>query len=315
MRYERRRRFGTHPPAHLRGLVRQALPIRHPTQRRRESLGLPQAGRLRARSNTITITDRFGAQWCSANLGIHVGRRCFQKGLKQLEDLGAIVRRRGRGWRKITIIVRLAGPKPKPRTTAGKATPASAAAAAAPTAPAPAAPDGPPEPPPSPEECQQAAATLRALIAQAVDQDREQADGPAHQAETPQPSPAFPPRRPRLHVPDAIRREVEDKERRRIGDELARLRAIADDRRTDDQERASGASPPSSASPARSPLRPDRDDAPRPGPIRSVTTAPPARSTPSLPLPDRHSSARPPAQGAHPTPHRPPDSLFGSTSP
>ena len=194
------------------------------------------------KSSTITISDRFGAQWCSANCGVHVGRRCFQKGLKQLEDIGAIVRRRGRGWREITITVCLAGPKtkPKPRTQAGKARTASAATADARPAPATTAPTGPPEPPeppPSPEECLQAAATLRALIAQAVDQDQEHAAGPPDQAEPPQPSPAFPPRRPRLHVPDAIRREIEDKERRRLGDELARLRAIAADRRTDDQER------------------------------------------------------------------------------
>jgi hypothetical protein len=193
------------------------------------------------KSSTITISDRFGAQWCTANVGVHVGRRCFQKGLKQLEDIGAIVRRRGRGWREITITVCLAGPKtkpkPKPRPTAGKARTATTAQDDARPAPAPTAPTGPPEPPPSPEECQQAAAALRALIAQVVEQDREQADGTADQAEVPLPSPATTPRRPRLHIPEAIRREIEEKERRRLGDELARLRAIAAERRTDDQER------------------------------------------------------------------------------
>jgi hypothetical protein len=191
------------------------------------------------KSSTITISDRFGAQWCSANCGVHVGRRCFQKGLKQLEDIGAIVRRRGRGWREITITVCLTGPKtkPKPRPTAGKARAASAATAADRPAPAPTAPTGPPEPPPSPEECRQVAATLRALIAQVDAQNQEQVAEPADQAEPPQPSPATPPRRPRLHIPEAIRREIEEKDRRRLGDELARLRAIADDHRTDDQER------------------------------------------------------------------------------
>ena len=191
------------------------------------------------KSSTITISDRFGAQWCSANCGVHVGRRCFQKGLKQLEDIGAIVRRRGRGWREITITVRLAGPKtkPKPRTTAGKARPATAATSDARPAPVPTAPTGPPEPPPSPEECRRNAAALRALIAQAAAEDQVQPDAPADLAEPQQPSPVTWPRRPRLHVPEAIRREIEQKERRRLGDELARLRAIAADRRTDDQER------------------------------------------------------------------------------
>ena len=140
--------------------------------------------------------------------------------------------------REITITVRLAGPKPKakPRTQAGKARSASAATADARPAPAPTAPTGPPEPPPSPEECRQVAATLRALIAQVDAQNQEQVAAPADQAEPPLLSPATPPRRPRLHIPEAIRREIEQKDRRRLGDELARLRAIAADRRTDDQE-------------------------------------------------------------------------------
>ena len=86
----------------------------------------------RRRSNTITITDRFGAQWCTAHIGVHVGRRCFQKGLKQLENIGAIIRHRSRGGREITITVQLAAPKPKAKAKASarKTKPAPAATAA-----------------------------------------------------------------------------------------------------------------------------------------------------------------------------------------
>lgn len=188
--------------------------------------------------STINISDQFGAQWCSAYLGVHVGRRCFQKGLKQLEDIGAIFRRRRRGHREITITVNLAGPRPKPTpkarpsSTTGKAHPAAAR-----TAPAPAAPPAPTEPPPGPEELRQAAEALRAIVAQARAEDRQQADATADQAQTPRADRATPPRRPRLHIPEAIRRDIEARERQRLGDELARLRAIDADRRTDDQER------------------------------------------------------------------------------
>jgi hypothetical protein len=189
---------------------------------------------FRRRSNTITITDRFGAQWCSAHLGIHVGRRCFQKGLKQLEDLGAIVRHRQKGGRQITITVQLAGPKPKNKNKAKAKAPA---AKATPSAPAPTAKAQPDEPPPSPEELRQAAADLRAFLAQTRAQEQQQATETTAQAE-PKPHPtADTTRRPRLHVPEAIRREIEDKERRRRAAELARLRDIPEDRRTDDQER------------------------------------------------------------------------------
>jgi hypothetical protein len=195
----------------------------------------------RRRSGTITITDRFGAQWCSAHLGVHVGRRCFQKGLKQLEDIGAIVRHRSHGGRVITITVHLAGPKPKtrPKAPASKGQPAPAPTAAAPTAPATATPPEPDAPPASPEECRQAAATLRALVAQIHAQEQEQAADPPDQVEPPPPAPAprSSPRRPRLAIPDSIRREIEEKERRRRADERARLRAIPDEQRSDDQRR------------------------------------------------------------------------------
>jgi hypothetical protein len=192
----------------------------------------------RRRSSTITITDRFGAQWCSAHLGAHVGRRCFQKGLKQLEDIGAIVRHRSHGGREITITVHLAGPKPKakPKALARKGQAAPAAKSAAPATPAPTPPPEPDEPPASPEECRQAAATLRALVAQFHAQEQEQAADQAEQSQPP-PAPASTRRRPRLAIPDHILRDIEEKERRRRADELTRLRAIPDEQRSDDQRR------------------------------------------------------------------------------
>ena len=223
----------------------------------------------RRRSQTINITDRMGAQWCSAHLGVHVGRRCFQKGLKQLEDIGAIIRHRGRGQRVITITVNLAAPKPKAKAKAkapaGKTKPAHAPAPTAPT-----------EPPASPEECRQAAADLRAFVAQTLAQEQEQANELAGQPEEPQPSPASPPRKPRLAIPEAIRREMEEKEKRRRAAELARLRAYPPIDAPTTRSASSRAWPPSWVTRARLPPHPAHDAASRPGPIRSVTTAPPA---------------------------------------
>ena len=71
---------------------------------------LPRAARtvyealhyLARRGSTFDVTDRELANECG------IGRRCVQKGLRQLEDLGIIERFRTRGRRLITWLVKFA---------------------------------------------------------------------------------------------------------------------------------------------------------------------------------------------------------------
>jgi hypothetical protein len=93
-----------------------------------------------------------------AKLEDRVGRRCVQKGLKQLEDIGVIRRFRQGGARFIAFLVSFAKPKqgPRPaRKSAGKGNPPAPAAPAPESRPAAKPPDPPPGPgpgqPPSPE--------------------------------------------------------------------------------------------------------------------------------------------------------------------
>jgi hypothetical protein len=110
-----------------------------------------------------------------------VGRRCVQKGLKQLEDLGVIRRVRQGGVRFIQILVAFAKP-PKPVSQPGrkaggasKAAPSTSPAAAENTAgPCPSAgapgpePEADPGPPLSPQEVKAAIAAAVAGVAAAA---------------------------------------------------------------------------------------------------------------------------------------------------
>ncbi len=72
---------------------------------------------------TVTATDLQIAQWCG------IRRRCVQKGLKQLEDMGLISRRRQHGHRVITIECPQVKPSAKDKDKGGNkgspSTPAS----------------------------------------------------------------------------------------------------------------------------------------------------------------------------------------------
>jgi hypothetical protein len=65
----------------------------------------------------LDIPDRVGSQWCSKHYEGErygsTGRRCWQKGLKQLELRGVIRRDRQHGGRVITILIVHPGPTPK----------------------------------------------------------------------------------------------------------------------------------------------------------------------------------------------------------
>ncbi len=94
----------------------------------------------------ITLTDRMGSRWCTARFGEEpfgngrygsTGRRCWQKGLQQLERIGWISRHRQHGGRTITITIQFPAAEPK---APAKSKPRPAARRAAPQPMAPPAP-------------------------------------------------------------------------------------------------------------------------------------------------------------------------------
>jgi hypothetical protein len=110
---------------------------------------------LARKGREINTTDREFTRLCG------IGRRCVQKGLKQLEDRGLISRLRQHGGRIITFLVNFA--------TKAKETfvPKSGRKAGKPQLPAVPAATKPPEPEPlaSKEEAAEAAAYLKAQLA------------------------------------------------------------------------------------------------------------------------------------------------------
>jgi hypothetical protein len=150
---------------------------------------LPGAGRtvfqaihvLMRKGREISTTDREFTRLCG------IGRRCVQKGLKQLEDLGLISRVRQHGGRIITFMVNFASKAkvtslPKSGRKSGKPQPSPLPTPARSTSDATAekspGPDADLEPTLSPEET---AAAIRAIVdgTEASSEPVEASPGPA----------------------------------------------------------------------------------------------------------------------------------------
>jgi hypothetical protein len=112
---------------------------------------------LARKGREIDTTDREFTRLCG------IGPRCVQKGLKQLEDLGLISRVRQHGGRIITFLVNFA------TKAAEKVHPKSGRKSEKPAGQPPSVPaatkEPEPEPPVSEEEAKEAAAALRAMMA------------------------------------------------------------------------------------------------------------------------------------------------------
>jgi hypothetical protein len=95
-----------------------------------------------------------------------VGRRCVQKGLKQLEDLGVIRRTRVGGTRFIQFLVNFTKPKPRSQSgrKSGEARKPAARSTSSPDVPPADKPDGPPPDPEPTLSQKEYAAQLRNLI-------------------------------------------------------------------------------------------------------------------------------------------------------
>jgi hypothetical protein len=158
------------------------------------------------------------------DLGDEVGRRCVQKGLKQLEDLGVIRRIRQGGVRFIRFLVSFAKPD-KPTSHSGRKVGSVPKPTARPTsapAPGPAA-EKPPAPDPGPTlSPQETAAAIRAATAEATSGPTQAAPGRRF---GPSPRAAV----PRLSDPERAR-QAEERRRRNEAWIAARKQARAVDR-------------------------------------------------------------------------------------
>jgi hypothetical protein len=153
-----------------------------------------------------------------AKLEDRVGRRCVQKGLKQLEDIGVIRRFRQGGTRFIAFLVSFAKPKrgPQPaRKSAAARAPATTSASGPEIRPADKPVDPPPDPDPGPTlSPEERSAWFRDLI------DRGASPQPAEEAASPPGSarrPGFFAFRstaaPTVADPEKVRKAEENKKR------------------------------------------------------------------------------------------------------